>query len=426
LAAARSLLVDPDPVVPGAEGSDAGADRRELSRRQLLRAGLAIPALALPLSAACSAGQADATRGGHAIGAFPGGGSNPATTGAPSVPSDTGLEPNPGAPRGPRGSGQTVTFAFAGDVHFVDLQDTEAGAISTGVPVLADRLKADPTAVLAPIAGVLSAADLAMVNLETAVTERGEPVAGKAYHFRSAAESFIALKSAGVDVVNMANNHALDYGAVGMQDTFDAIAASGLPVVGIGRDASEAFRPYRTVIKGQRIAIFGAVDWLEPALVPLWSATETKPGLAFSIDRTRLLAAVEAVRPDVDTLIAFLHWGTEETHCASAEQQRLAQSLLGAGADIIVGSHAHRVFGAGRVGTSLVAYGLGNFVYWREDGESGRSGVLLVEVAGRQVDAYSWVPARITHGIPVPETGGAANSSVAEWANRRVCSGLLA
>jgi poly-gamma-glutamate synthesis protein (capsule biosynthesis protein) len=277
---------------------------------------------------------------------------------------------------------------------------------------------------LAPIAPVLKAADLAMVNLETAITERGQPVAGKNFHFRSPAESFVALKAAGVDVVNMANNHALDYGPVGMDDTFAAIASSKLPVVGIGHNASEAYRPYRTVIKGQRIAIFGALDWLEPALVTQWSATDTQPGLAFSIDRTRLLAAVAEVRPDVDTLVTFLHWGIEETHCSSPEQQTLAHALLGAGADIVVGSHAHRVFGAGRIGTSLVAYGLGNFVYWREDGESGRSGVLLVEATGQQVDTYSWIPARITHGVAVPQLGGAAAVDLAEWEKRRNCSGL--
>ena len=105
------------------------------------------------------------------------------------------------------------------------------------------------------------------------------------------------------------------------------------------------------------------------------------------------------MRPDVDTLVVFLHWGTEETWCASGEQQDLATALLGAGADIVVGSHAHRVFGAGKVGPAVVAYGLGNFVYWREDGESGRSGVLLVTATGREVDDYSWVPARITNGV---------------------------
>jgi poly-gamma-glutamate synthesis protein (capsule biosynthesis protein) len=313
-------------------------------------------------------------------------------------------QPAPGA------SGQPVTFAFAGDVHFVDQ--------------LADKVNANPTQVLAPIAPVLSGADFAMVNLETAITDRGEPVAGKNFHFRSPAASFTALKAAGVDAVNMANNHALDYGPVGMQDTFDAIASSKLPVVGIGHNASEAYKPYRTVVKGERIAVFGALDWLEPELIPAWSATETQPGVAFSIDRTRLVAEVSAVRPEVDTLVVFLHWGTEETHCASGEQEELAQALLGAGADIVVGSHAHRVFGAGHVGTSLVAYGLGNFVYWREDDESGRSGVLLVEATGRQVGSYSWVPARISQGIPVPQSGDAAAADIREWEQRRSCSGL--
>jgi poly-gamma-glutamate synthesis protein (capsule biosynthesis protein) len=271
---------------------------------------------------------------------------------------------------------------------------------------------------------VLSDADLTMVNVETAITDRGEPVAGKNYHFRSPAQTFAAMKAAGVDVVNMANNHALDYGPSGLQDTFAAIDASKMPVTGLGRDANHAYAPYRTTIKGQRIAILSASDWLEPALIPSWSATDTQPGIAFSIDRTRLLAEVAKVRPEVDTLVVFLHWGTEETWCASGEQQDLATALLGAGADIIVGSHAHRVFGAGKVGPALVAYGMGNFVYWREDGESGRSGVLKVTATGREVDDYSWVPARITNGVPVPQTGAAADADLAEWNARRACSGI--
>ena len=327
--------------------------------------------------------------------------------------------------RGPLGSGQPVTLAFAGDTHFVDQWDTEGGAVYTGVPVLAEQLAADPIHVLSPIAPVLSRADLAMVNLETAITDRGEPVPGKAYHFRSSPESFVALKAAGVDVVTMANNHALDYGPIGLADTFDAIAASGLPVVGVGHNALEAYAPYRTTINGQRIAIFGALDWLEPALVDAWTATDTRPGLACSIHPARLLNTVRTVRPEVDTLVVFLHWGVEDTHCASPEQHSLALALVAAGADIVVGSHAHRVFGAGHVGAALVAYGLGNFAYWREDGESGSSGVLLVTVTGRRVDAYSWVPAHIVHGIPVPETGEAAAADLSQWAQRRTCSALV-
>jgi poly-gamma-glutamate capsule biosynthesis protein CapA/YwtB (metallophosphatase superfamily) len=278
--------------------------------------------------------------------------------------------------------------------------------------------------VLDPVAPTLRKADIAMVNLETAITDRGTPVAGKNYHFRSPAKSFAALKSAGVDVVNMANNHALDYGPEGMADTFTAIGKSGLAVIGIGHNAAEAYTPYTATVKGQRIGIVSATDWLEPDLVDSWSATDTQAGLAFSIDRTRLLQEVRDLRPNVDTLVAFLHWGTEETWCASSEQQDLTQALLDAGADIVVGSHTHRVFGAGKSGPSLVAYGLGNFVYWREDGESGRSGILQVTATGRDVDSYSWVPARITNGVATPETGDAAATDLAEWEHRRSCSGI--
>jgi hypothetical protein len=341
------------------------------------------------------------------------------TSSVPSVPA--GSTPTVEGRDG--GSQQPVSFAFAGDTQFPDVQDTDPGVISTGLPLLADQLRADPTHVLAPVAPILSSADLSMVNLETAITDRGTPVP-KTYHFRSPAASFTALRSAGVDVVNMANNHALDYGPVGLQDTLDAISSSHFPVVGIGHDAAEAYRPYRTVIKGQRIAIFGALDRVEPALIPGWGATDTRPGLALATERERLLGAIRTVRPEVDTLIVFLHWGTEQTSCASPEQVDLADAVRGAGADMVIGSHAHRVFGAGRIGPTFVAFGLGNFVYFREDGESGRTGILLVQATGRRVDSYSWVPARITHGIPIPETGKAAASSIADWGQRRICSGL--
>jgi poly-gamma-glutamate synthesis protein (capsule biosynthesis protein) len=382
-------------------------------RRYVLAAlaSVLVIAVALVLSSDDDDGADDA---GRTIATSTSGAVDPSTSTAP-VTTD--------APRGPRGNGNAVTFAFAGDVNFPEVWDTEDGP-PPDAPPLAQQVRDDPEHVLDPVAPVLSQADLAMVNVETAITDRGEPVAGKNYHFRSPAASFTALEAAGVDVVTMANNHALDYGPVGLEDTFAAIAESKLPVTGIGHDAGEAYRPYRVTIKGQRIAILSATDWLEPGLVATWSATDTQAGLAFSIDPTRVLQEVATVRPDVDTLVVFLHWGTEDTWCASGEQQDLATALLGAGADLVVGSHTHRVFGAGKVGPALVAYGLGNFVYWREDGESGRSGILLVTATGREVDDYSWVPARITNGVAVPQTGDAAAADLAEWNNRRSCSGI--
>lgn len=308
-----------------------------------------------------------------------------------------------------RGSGEPVTFAFAGDVHF-------EGS-------LRGRLAADPAVVLSPVARLLGDADIAMINLETAVAERGTAEA-KDYTFRAPPTALDALRAAGVDVVTMANNHGLDYGATGLADSLQAITVKGLPVVGIGANAAAAFAPYLVTIKGQRIAILAATDVLEASLEAKWTATDTHGGVASAKDAVRLVAAVQAARAQADTLVVFLHWGIQDTACPSPGQQELARRLVSAGADIVVGSHTHRVEGAGRLDTGLVDYGLGNFVWYREDGESGRSGVLRVTATGRDVDAYTWVPARIGDGVPRALTGAAAATAIDDWLSRRACTDL--
>ena len=87
-------------------------------------------------------------------------------------------------------------------------------------------LLADPATAFGPIARTLSAADLAMVNLETAVTRRGTP-APKQFHFRAPPSAVAAVRAAGVDVVSLANNHVLDYGQVGLADTLHAARVAG-------------------------------------------------------------------------------------------------------------------------------------------------------------------------------------------------------
>ena len=99
-------------------------------------------------------------------------------------------------------------------------------------------------------------------------------------------------------------------------------------------------------------------------------------------------------------------------------------ALVDAGADIVVGSHAHRVETAGRLGGALVDYGLGNFVFYNESGPSGVTGVLAVTVTGRDIDAYAWKPARIRGGIPHLLTGPAADQDIAAFDARRACTDL--
>jgi poly-gamma-glutamate synthesis protein (capsule biosynthesis protein) len=304
-----------------------------------------------------------------------------------------------------RGSGQAVTLAFGGDTHF------EAG--------LRTLVLGDPNGgFLAPIAPVLSSADLAMVNLETSVADTGTPLV-KQYVFHAPAAAFSALRGAGIDLVTMANNHGTDYGRAGLDQTLAAIKASQFPVVGIGADVGQALTPYRAEIKGQRITIFAGSQVIDGQV-----ATDTQGGVADVRDPTRLVAAVQAARADSDTIVVYLHWGVEGTTCPTAAQKETAQRLVDAGADVVVGSHSHRQEGAGRLGAGFVDYGLGNFIWYNEAGAQGDSGVLLVTATGRDTDSYQWVPARIQGGVPHPLAGAPATQAVASWNGLRACAGL--
>jgi poly-gamma-glutamate synthesis protein (capsule biosynthesis protein) len=314
--------------------------------------------------------------------------------------------------RGPEGSGQAVTLAFAGDSNF----DDQVGALRT-----------DPAGVLGAIAPVLSGADLTFVNLEAALGSGGSPQP-KAFTFQVPAQALDALRAAGVDGVTMANNHGMDFGAEGLQDSLRIKAESGFPVLGIGADEDQAYAPLITEVKGQRIGVIAANDIFDDPLRTAWTAGPGKAGIASAEEahQERLLAEVRATRDRVDTLVVFLHYGTEKQTCPNPRQQDLARALTAAGADIVVGGHAHRVQGAGYLGGQLVAYGLGNFIFQANSPEGASSGVLVVTATGRRIDGYQWKPAVIRNSLPVPLTGAAESAALATMDQRRDCAGLTA
>jgi poly-gamma-glutamate capsule biosynthesis protein CapA/YwtB (metallophosphatase superfamily) len=332
------------------------------------------------------------------------------TTSAPTTsvpPTTTTTEP-----RGELGSGETVTIAFAGDSYFEG--------------VLRTRLDTDPATAVGPFAEVLGRADLAVANLETALGEGGTP-APKDFVFLAPATAVDALRAAGVDVASMANNHGMDHGEIGLQQSLAIKRAQpdGF-LIGIGEDEDEAFAPYTTEVKGQRIAVIAATQVLDSSLLDLWTAGPDKFGLASAKRVDRLVAEVERARAVSDTVVVFLHWGIETHTCPSGDQQVLAQALADAGADIIVGGHAHRIQSAGRLGDALVGYGLGNFLFKENSAEGARTGVLEVDVTGRRIDGYRWVPGRIADSVPYPLDGAEADEALAYWNELRGCTNLAA
>ncbi|WP_157746569.1 CapA family protein [Micromonospora inositola] len=303
-----------------------------------------------------------------------------------------------------------ITLDFAGDVHFAD---RTAGLLG------------NPATAFGSISSTLSDADLAMVNLETAVTTRGTPEP-KEFHFRAPTSAYDAVRAAGIDVVSIANNHTLDYGRVGLSDTLGAARASGVPAVGAGVNAAAAYAPWITEIRGTSLAFLAFSQVSE--LWSSWKATDSQAGIAMTRDLSRAVAAVRAARQQADVVVVYVHWGVEGESCPPDEAREFAGAMAEAGADIVVGTHAHLLLGDGWLGRTFVQYGLGNFLWWRDDAYSNDTGVLRVTLHGPTVVRTELVPALISRRTGQPQLADAEDAARIshEYASLRACTGLAA
>lgn len=336
-----------------------------------------------------------------------------ASTPTTSIPTaSTTPESTPTASTTPTAAGsEPLTLAFAGDVQF-------EGQLR--------HLLDDPATALAPIRPELARADLTIANLETALTTRGQ-AEDKAYTFRAAPTALDALAAAGVDVVTMANNHGVDFGPQGLADTLAAVESAPLGVVGIGKDAAQAFAPHVATIRGTSVAVLGATAFDDPT-ARHFPAGADRAGVAVALDPARLIKAVRAARRTNDVVIVYLHWGIERVQCPTKNQRTLAHRLADAGADIVIGSHAHVLLGAGRLGRTYVGYGLGNFV-WRNRNSVAEitTGVLTLSVKRRTVTTASWAPATVgADGLPHFAAGDRAERMRRDFAELRSCTDLAA
>jgi poly-gamma-glutamate synthesis protein (capsule biosynthesis protein) len=266
-----------------------------------------------------------------------------------------------------------------------------------------------------------------MVNLETAVTDGTCPEPqNKQYIFDAPASAITALKSASVSLTTEANDHGFDCGPQGLSQNLTIASQDAYPIIGIGNNAAQAFTPYRVTLNGQRIAIIAATQVIADNLVSTWTASATQPGVASAIDPTELVHEVQQVRKTADTVIVYMHWGTETQTCPNPQQEPLAKQLVNAGADIVVGSNTHVLSGAGYLGSAYVDYGLGNFAFYDNAAPETDSGALIISAQGRHVTGAVWRPATIVSGVPQPLSGQAATAAIDSWNSARSCTNLTA
>ncbi|MDE0318560.1 MAG: CapA family protein [Acidimicrobiaceae bacterium] len=273
-----------------------------------------------------------------------------------------------------------------------------------GGDVLMDRSEAAGVDPFAGIEPPLGSADVAVVNVEMVISERGEP-ADKKYVFRAPPSAAERIAAAGVDVANLANNHAMDYGPEALLDTINLLEAQGVIALGAGTTSPDAYGHRVIEVRpGVRVAFVGA-----SMVVPLgFPATQTRPGIASAYQRDRVLANVQAAANEADVVIAVVHWGIERMTCPEGRQRDFAFELLHNGADAVIGHHPHVlqpvVFDDGK----LVAYSLGNFVWHYRSGITGDTGVLQIDFDGTEMLGWSFHPHLLDiNGAPVPAPEGA-------------------
>ncbi|KQL45963.1 capsule biosynthesis protein [Brevibacillus choshinensis] len=247
-------------------------------------------------------------------------------------------------------------------------------------------------------ADFLKQADLTIGNLETSVSMRGQ-AEKKEYTYRSKPQTLQGLVNAGIDVVNLANNHSLDYGMDALFDTMDHLKKNQIGFVGAGKNEEEAFTPFVRTINGKRVAVIGLSHVLPNRQ---WFAGKNKPGLAHAYSYEPMLTYVKKAVAQSEITIAVMHWNLEYKDVPEPYAREMARKLIDSGVDAVVGSHSHSVMGMEMYKGVPIYYSVGNFVFTTSYNPKGREAMMVELTFGEKATTSKVIPVKITNGQPAP------------------------
>ncbi len=218
---------------------------------------------------------------------------------------------------------------------------------------------------------LLDGADLAIANFENPAPD--------AFKYHTAGTVFSAdpalikgLAGAGIDFVSLANNHIKDAGAKGILQTMKNLDDWGIAHAGAGANLAEARRPALLKAGGVTVAVLGY-----DTIAGGYFATASRAGSA-PMTAANVKADVAAARKaGADIVIVFPHWGTEYDPTPFGGQRTLAETAIDAGADMVIGNHAHWAAGMEVYKGKPIWYALGNFVFDQTWSEPTMEGITL-------------------------------------------------
>lgn len=240
---------------------------------------------------------------------------------------------------------EQITIGLAGDVMIGRLVD--------------DFLNRAPSKhIWGDVLPLLHRTDLNLINLEAALTHSVH-IVPKTFNFKAAPAKVHSLVEGRIDVVNLANNHILDYSEEGLLETLETLNQAHIHHVGAGKNASLAANPVILQRRGIKIGILGCTDNEKN-----WRATEKHPGTFYLEvgDLNAIRDPILQLRGQVDLLILSIHWGPNMQERPSLEFRKFAHKLIDLGVDIIHGHSAHIFQGIEVYQGKLILYDTGDFV----------------------------------------------------------------
>lgn len=202
-------------------------------------------------------------------------------------------------------------------------------------------------------------ADITMVNQEFAFSDRGE-AQDKQYTYRMSPDKVKIFQELGIDIVTLANNHALDYGREALDDTFLTLENADICYVGAGENLNRAKKMEVIEVQGKKIGFLGA-----SRVIPVaeWNAGESISGMLTTYSPDILLNEIQKGKKDCDFLIVYVHWGEERENMPEDYQRTMAKQYIDAGADAVIGSHPHVMQGVEYYKEKPILYSLGNYIF---------------------------------------------------------------
>lgn len=210
----------------------------------------------------------------------------------------------------------------------------------------------------ARIAELSSGADVTVFNLESPFLKDADyRVPSGSFMFKADPRALAGLQAAGADVLSLANNHMMNMGAKGLDDTLSILQAAGIGSVGAGRNEEEAHRGYLWAGKGWKVA-FLSYAYPEDNSV----AKKERPGIA-NMDENNLREDIARWRSQADLVIVLMHAGIEYVSSPDKQQSAFARAAIDAGADAVIGHHPHWPQSWEIYRGKPIFYSLGNLVF---------------------------------------------------------------